>query len=108
MATKIYDIVVIGGGLGGSSLAKVMADNGFSVLVVESEEKFRDRVRGEAMMPWGVAEAKELGLYDAIMQCGGHELPWWDMYIGPKRVGHRDLLRTTAPKEADPRAPAIS
>jgi flavin-dependent dehydrogenase len=42
-----YDIVVVGGGLGGSALAKVMAGQGARVLVVERELRFKDRIRGE-------------------------------------------------------------
>ena len=46
MAVDSYDIITIGGGLGGAALAKVMADYGARVLVLESETRFRDRVRG--------------------------------------------------------------
>ena len=98
MAPKTYDIITIGGGLGGSALAKVMAEHGASVLVLERETRFRDRVRGEFMFPWGAEEARNLGIYDAIMAFGGHELRWRDVYDGPTRVIHRDLATTTTPK----------
>jgi choline dehydrogenase-like flavoprotein len=55
-----YDLISVGGGLGGSALAKVMAEGGARVLVLERERRFRDRVRGEALMSWGVAEARTL------------------------------------------------
>ena len=45
MATD-YDIVAVGGGLGGATLGKTMAERGYRVLVVEREEEFKDRVRG--------------------------------------------------------------
>jgi 2-polyprenyl-6-methoxyphenol hydroxylase-like FAD-dependent oxidoreductase len=35
---------------------------------------FEDRVRGEWIAPWGVAEVKRLGLYDLLMGAGGHHL----------------------------------
>ena len=63
---KTYDIVTVGGGLGGSALAKVMAERGARVLVVEREAHFKDRVRGEALSPWGVADAKALGLFEPL------------------------------------------
>ena len=44
-----YDIVTVGGGLGGASLARSMALEGRSVLVLERETEFKDRVRGEQM-----------------------------------------------------------
>ena len=56
-----YDLIVIGGGLGGSALARVMAAAGARVLVLEQEQRFKDRVRGEFLAPWGVAEAQRLG-----------------------------------------------
>ncbi len=89
-----YDIVTIGGGLGGASLARAMAERGARVLVLEREAKFKDRVRGEGMSPWGVAEAKELGIYDLLLSVG-NELRWWDFYFGSQRAFHRDLLTTT-------------
>jgi flavin-dependent dehydrogenase len=62
MPSTAYDIVTIGGGLGGSALAKAMAEYGAGVLVLERETQFRDRVRGEYLSPWGVAEVGRLGL----------------------------------------------
>jgi flavin-dependent dehydrogenase len=48
-----YDIIAVGGGLGGAAVANVMARAGARVLVVERETHFRDRIRGEFMEPWG-------------------------------------------------------
>ena len=79
-------------------MAKAMAEAGAQVLVLERELNFRDRVRGEAIMPWGVAEAGALGIRDTIASSGGHELPWWDSYQGSSRASHRDLLATTRAK----------
>jgi menaquinone-9 beta-reductase len=56
MASGTYDIITVGGGLSGSALAKAMAAHGARVLVLEREKQFKDRIRGEAMLPWGVAE----------------------------------------------------
>jgi menaquinone-9 beta-reductase len=90
-----YDLAIVGGGLGGSTLARAMAERGARVLVLERESRFKDRVRGEQMHPWGVAEARELGIYGLLRASCGHELPWWDAYAGPERTMHRDLPNTT-------------
>lgn len=90
-----YDLVIVGGGLGGSALAKAMAEHGARVLVLERETRFKDRVRGEQMHPWGVAEIRQLGIYDLLRERCGHELPWWDMYVGSERIMHRDVSKTT-------------
>ncbi len=94
MAPK-YDLVTIGGGLAGSSLARSMAEKGARVLVLEATTEFKDRVRGEQLNSWGAGEARELGIYDLLSSCG-NEMLWWDMYIGPARLEHRDLQVTGA------------
>ena len=61
MASADYDLIIIGGGVGGSGLATAMAVAGARVLVVERETAFSDRIRGEWVAPWGVAETQKLG-----------------------------------------------
>lgn len=72
-----------------------MASTGARTLVLEAEATFRDRVRGEAIMPWGVADARLLGLESALEGAAANPLTFWDSYQGPDRSGHRDLTRTT-------------
>jgi 2-polyprenyl-6-methoxyphenol hydroxylase-like FAD-dependent oxidoreductase len=69
-----YDLIVVGGGIGGSALATVMARAGKSVLLLEQSLVFEDKVRGEWIAPWGVAEVKRVGLYDQLMGAGGHHI----------------------------------
>ena len=90
-----YDLITIGGGLGGAALAKSMAQHGARVLVIEREQKFKDRVRGEGMTSWGVAEAQALGIFDLLDSGCGHTVPLWENYIGPMQVGRRDVRETT-------------
>jgi len=71
---RTYDLIIVGGGIGGSALATVMARAGKSVLLLEQSEAYEDRVRGEWIAPWGVAEVQRLGLYDLLMGAGGHHL----------------------------------
>ena len=66
-----YDLITVGGGLAGAALARSLAQEGARVLVLEREREFRDRVRGELVHPWGVAEARKLGIYDLLKHtCG--------------------------------------
>jgi 2-polyprenyl-6-methoxyphenol hydroxylase-like FAD-dependent oxidoreductase len=85
-----YDIITVGGGIGASALAKVMAERGAKVLVLEKEQRFKDRVRGEGLVPWGVAEARELGILELLRASCGHEVPLVEGGMGP-----RDLTSTT-------------
>ena len=71
---ETYDVITIGGGLAGAALAKRLAENGVHVLILEREVAFRDRVRGEQMHSWGVAEARTLGLYELLLETCGHEV----------------------------------
>jgi flavin-dependent dehydrogenase len=75
MAGDTYDMITIGGGLGGASLAKAMAEHGARVLVLEREQPFKQRVRGEIMAPWGVAEAQALGPYALLCSTCAHATP---------------------------------
>ena len=69
-----FDLVIVGGGVGGASLATAAARAGLAALVLEKSTVYRDHVRGEWMAPWGVIELKELGLYDSAVAGGGHHL----------------------------------
>src|SRR5271170_4160558 len=90
MSTYDYDLAIVGGGLGGSALAKAMAESGSRVHILEKETIFHDRVRGENLIPWGGAEAVRLGCFNLLR----------DSCAFPKRrllAGDpdRDLIATT-------------
>ena len=69
-----YDLIVVGGGIGGCALSAVMAQAGAKVLLLEASEVYEDKVRGEWIAPWGVTEVKRLGLYDLLVGAGGHPI----------------------------------
>jgi menaquinone-9 beta-reductase len=50
----------------------VLAREGLEVVVLERQLHYADRVRGENLHPWGVAEARQLGIYDVLLAAGGH------------------------------------
>lgn len=91
-----YDLIIIGGGLAGAALGRALALHGVRVLIVERETRFRDRVRGEGLHPWGVAEARALGLVDLLLATGGKELRWMrGSAVGTPGITERDLIATT-------------
>ena len=98
MANYDYDVITVGGGLGGAAVAKVLAEKGLRVLVAEREKSFTDRTRGEWLAPWGVAEARVLGLYDLLIEKCAHPQPYF------KFAGLTRDLRTTTPQKL----PALS
>ena len=90
-----YDLIVIGGGLAGAALARAMAAGGARVLVLEPELRFRDRVRGEGMHPWGVAEARALGLDVSLVTACAREVRFWTTHRGSDLLRRRDLVETS-------------
>jgi menaquinone-9 beta-reductase len=92
-----YDLLIIGGGLAGSTLGRSMALAGFHVLIIEKEMQFRDRVRGEVLLPWGSVEAKELGIYDILLATGAREAAREHFFYSGEASEPRDY-RTSTPK----------
>jgi 2-polyprenyl-6-methoxyphenol hydroxylase-like FAD-dependent oxidoreductase len=74
------DVVIVGGGIAGGALATALACDGLGVTVLEASDQYEDRVRGETMMPWGVAEARELGVEHPLLDAGAHVTPTWVGY----------------------------
>src|SRR5258706_4965974 len=94
MSEGVLDLVIVGGGIGGSALAAVMARAGASVLVLEASTEFQDRVRGECIGTWGVAETMRLGLYETLRSAGGHHVGrhiTYDESLTPQAAEERAL-----------------
>jgi len=71
---EIHDVVVIGGGPGGSTVATMLARQGFSVLLLERENFPREHV-GESLLPASMPVLAELGVLPAVQAAGF--LPKW-------------------------------
>lgn len=80
VAMDSFDVVVVGGGIAGSSLAFALAREGVAVAVLEASVEYEDRVRGESMVPWGVDEARALGVEQVLLDAGAHVAPTWTRY----------------------------
>ena len=91
----MQDAIVVGGGLAGSAIADQLARFGAKVVVLERETRFKDRVRGENMLPWGVAAARRLGIYDDLLAAGGNPARNFTVYTMGVAGPPRDLAVTT-------------
>jgi 2-polyprenyl-6-methoxyphenol hydroxylase-like FAD-dependent oxidoreductase len=64
------DVVIVGAGIAGGALGTVLARAGFEVVLLERENSYPDRVRGEFMAPWGVTELAKLELLQPLREAG--------------------------------------
>ena len=94
MIDQTYDLIVVGGGIAGASLAQRLARAGARVLVAERETQFHDRIRGECLQPWGMGEARKLGVDGALGACA-NEMKSVALIINGQQAAKRDLLATT-------------
>lgn len=90
-----YDLIIVGGGLAGSSLAIALAGCGARILIVEQQDEFRDRIRGEVLMPWGSLEAQRLGIYGLLLESCAMEAAYYSRFRTGSPPVVRDLLATT-------------
>ncbi|MBX7157029.1 MAG: tryptophan 7-halogenase [Verrucomicrobiae bacterium] len=73
-ASHTYDVVIIGGGPGGSTAGALLAQAGKKVLILEKETFPRFHV-GESLIPYGNDILKELGVWEKIEKAGF--MPKW-------------------------------
>ena len=78
-----YDAIVIGAGVVGPCLAKVLAGQGRKVLIVEREWSKPNRIVGELMQPSGLLALKRLGMAQAVnninaIQTVGYYISFFD------------------------------
>lgn len=63
------EVVIVGAGVAGASMAIVLARLGVSVLMLEKSAVHVDRIRGNSITPWGIEEAQNLGVLDILTKC---------------------------------------
>jgi 2-polyprenyl-6-methoxyphenol hydroxylase-like FAD-dependent oxidoreductase len=86
------DVVVVGAGIAGASIAAVLARGGLEVLLIERQRTYRDRVRGEYMAPWGVLEARAAGLETVLRSTHAVDARYF--------VGYDELVAPSAAETA--------
>ncbi len=65
-----YDVIVVGGGIAGASMAVALGERGFSVLLLDKARFPRDKPCGEGLMPEGVAILERSGVVESILARG--------------------------------------
>ncbi len=69
-----YDAAVVGAGIGGSGLAKLLAERGWTVLLLDRNALPKHKVCGEFLSPESKVFLREMGLLNEVMALGPAEI----------------------------------
>lgn len=88
-------VVIIGAGPTGLTLAMLLAKRGIGVKLIEASSSFRRIFRGEALMPSGLEAIDRIGLTDIIGKIPHRVIDAWEFYIE-----NRSIFRVDEPMES--------
>jgi 2-polyprenyl-6-methoxyphenol hydroxylase-like FAD-dependent oxidoreductase len=88
-------VVIIGAGPTGLTLAMLLAQRGINVKLIEASRSFRRIFRGEALMPSGLEAIERMGLSDVVEQIPHRAIDAWEFYIE-----NRPIFRVDEPMES--------
>ena len=94
MTTPVYDALVIGGGPAGSATALLLAQAGWSVVLVERKEFPRQKVCGEYLSATNLPLLDRLGVGEAFRQEAGPPVKKVGLFAGPSSL-EADLPKPT-------------
>ncbi|BDA73294.1 monooxygenase, FAD-binding protein, putative [Calothrix sp. PCC 7716] len=89
-------VVIVGAGPTGASLALLLAKRGITVSLVEATTDFHRVFRGEGLMPSGLDALKQMGLSEILQQIPHREFSAWEVILGKKT-----LFRVAEPMESN-------
>jgi 2-polyprenyl-6-methoxyphenol hydroxylase-like FAD-dependent oxidoreductase len=87
-------IVIVGAGPTGLTLAMLLARHGINVKLIEASRSFRRTFRGEGLMPSGIEAIEQMGLANLIEHIPHRALDAWEFF-----VENRLLFRVDEPME---------
>jgi 2-polyprenyl-6-methoxyphenol hydroxylase-like FAD-dependent oxidoreductase len=87
-------VVIIGAGPTGLTLAMLLATRGIPVKLIEASRNFRRTFRGEALMPSGLDAIDQMGLTELVSQIPHRALDAWEFIIE-----NRPIFRVDEPLE---------
>ena len=88
-------VVIIGAGPTGLTLAMLLAQRGITVKLIEASRSFRRIFRGEALMPSGMDAIDQMGLADLVEKIPHRAIDAWEFHIE-----NRPIFRVDEPMES--------
>ncbi|KAF0852941.1 mitochondrial squalene monooxygenase-like protein [Andalucia godoyi] len=80
------DVVIVGGGVVGATLAYVLGKKGFKVIVVERDLSEPDRLIGELLQPGGVNALTQLGLAETMEGIDACKIQGYSVFMDNQRL----------------------
>jgi 2-polyprenyl-6-methoxyphenol hydroxylase-like FAD-dependent oxidoreductase len=87
-------VVVVGAGPTGVTLALLLVKQGISVTLIEAARDFKRIFRGEGLMPSGLNALQEMGLLSLVKDIPHTKLDAWEFFLN-----QRSLMRINEPLE---------
>lgn len=99
------DVLVIGGGPAGSTVSALLADKGWSVVLLEKERHPRFHI-GESLLPMNLPILKRLGVLEQVEAIGmpkyaaqrGRNVHGWHYTAGSERLMSCPMLKSGFPE----------
>jgi 2-polyprenyl-6-methoxyphenol hydroxylase-like FAD-dependent oxidoreductase len=80
------EVVIVGAGPAGATLALLLAQRGITVKLIEASQTFRRSFRGEGLMPSGLEALTQMGLAAVVDRVPHRPLDAWEVWINQRRL----------------------
>jgi flavin-dependent dehydrogenase len=101
MAPRSCDVLVVGGGPGGSTAATMLAEKGYSVVLLEKARHPRFHI-GESLLPANLPIFERLGVADKVRAIGMEK--WGAEFVSPWDGRHQEFEFASAWDKSQPLA----
>lgn len=86
MSGRAVDVLVVGGGPAGSTVARLLAERGWTVALIDRASFPRPKPCGECLNPGAVAVLDRLGVLETVAALEPARLRGWQVEAGPHRA----------------------